>query len=342
MTLANLYLSRPGTRLPVDCYDNDRIIELVKKNYRGSKLAWVAIEAAIIKILGKCNTKVRYLDFDPSSRVAGYAADAARDCIEKNNADLNDIDMVIFGGVAREYFEPATAMEVCTNLGIAETHAFDVTTACVGHLEAVQAACAYLTLHDDYQTALVVTAELTREFLSFDIQSLRDLQYKVAGLTIGNGAAAFLVSKRPFGNGSLKIVSTDTYSIPSHWDLCQVPIHGTFTSSSTELMKLHRHIIPRLKVLFEKLGWEPNDVSHYCFHQPSEFMTQKVLSKVGADLERGVYTHHLYGNNASATIGIVMNHLLSQKELSSGEKLMLGSAASGFTMATISGIWMNS
>ncbi|MBN2528676.1 MAG: hypothetical protein JXR76_19965 [Deltaproteobacteria bacterium] len=335
----NLYLSKPGVRIPEDRYDNDRIVDLVKQNYRGNRVAWVAIEAAIRKILGKCNTKVRYLDFDRNSRVAGYAADAARDCLSKNNATLNDVDLVIFGGVARQYFEPATAMEVCTNLGITETHAFDVTSACVGHLESVQTACGYLSMHTDYRTALVVTAELTQEFLSFDIQSLSDLQYKAAGLTIGNGAAAFLISKNPWPGGCMRIVSTDTYSMPAHWDLCQVPIRGTFSSSSTELMKLHKHIIPRLKVVLEKLGWDPNDVAHYCFHQPSEFMTQKVLAKVGADLDKGVYTHHIYGNNASATIGIVLDYLLSQKELSSGEKLMLGSAASGFTMATISGIW---
>ncbi|MBN2718145.1 MAG: hypothetical protein JXX14_20030 [Deltaproteobacteria bacterium] len=340
MMKSKLYLSRPGIRIPEDSYDNDRIIEMVKGNYRGNRVAWVAIEAAIRKILHKCNTRVRYLDFDTDSRVAGYAADAARDCVAKNNTNLENIDLVIFGGVARQYFEPATAMEVCTQLGITETHAFDVTSACVGHLEAIQTACAYLNMHEDYRTALVVTAELTQEFLSFDIQSLTDLAYKVAGLTVGNGAAAFLVSKSPWPTGCLDVIAADTYSMPAHWELCQVPIRGTFQSASTELMRLHKYIIPRLEVVLNRLGWAPNDVAHYCFHQPSEFMTQKVLSKVGADLGRGVYTHHIYGNNASATIGIVMDYLLSQKELNQGDRLMLGSAASGFTMATIAGEWV--
>jgi len=82
----------------------------------------------------------------------------------------NGVSLIIFGGIAREYFEPATAMEVAQILGIKETHAFDVTTACVGHLEATQVACSYLNMYDHYRTALICTAELTREFLSFDIQ----------------------------------------------------------------------------------------------------------------------------------------------------------------------------
>ncbi|MBN2343496.1 MAG: hypothetical protein JXX29_04850 [Deltaproteobacteria bacterium] len=340
MTMPELYLSKPGIHVPDTRYDNAAIIDLVKQNYKGNKLAWTAIEAATKKILSKCNTQVRYLDFNPESRVAAYAAKAAANCLERNSTALDDVDLVIFGGVAREYFEPATAMEVCANLGITQTHAFDVTSACVGHLEAVQVACAYLNMHDDYETALVCTAELSREFLSFDIQTLTDLQYKAAGLTIGNAAACFLVSKNPWSNGCVRVVSTDTHSLPNHWSLCQVPIHGTFSSSSTELMKLHKYIAPRLMEVLKKLGWDPNEVAHYLFHQPSEFMTRKVLSKIGAELDRGVYTHHLYGNNASATIGVVFDYLLSQREPQKDEKLMLGSAASGFTMATVAGIWV--
>lgn len=340
MMNSELYLSKPGIALPKDCYDNAAITEMVKKNYKGNRVAWKAIEAAIGKILKRCNTELRYLDFDPNSRVADYAVQAAKNCLERNSTSVEDVDLVIFGGVAREYFEPATAMEVSMKLGIEETHAFDVTTACVGHLEAVQVACAYLNMHDHYQTALVCTSELSREFITYDIQSVSELQYKAAGLTIGNAASCFLVSKEPWSNGCVRIISTDTYSMPSHWKLCQVPIHGTFTSSSTDIMKLYKHIIPRLRILLDKLSWSANDIAHYIFHQPSEFMTQKILSKLGADLDRGVYTHHLYGNNASATTGVVFNHLLEQLEPSVDDKLMLGSAASGFTMATLAGIWV--
>ena len=205
-------------------------------------------------------------------------------------------------------------MEVAHKLGIRETHALDVTTACVGHLEAIQVAMGYLNMHEHYQTALVTTAELSREFLSLDIQTPSDLYLKAAGLTIGNAAACMLVSKKPWSGGCVKLISADTFSLPSHWELCQVPIHGQFISSSTELMKLHRNIAPRLKVVFERIGWQANDVDHYVFHQPSEYMTRKILSTIGADEAKGIYTHHLYGNN--------------------------GSAASGFTMMTAAGIWM--
>lgn len=340
MSLIPIYISKPGVCFPEKRYNNEDIIEEVRHRFKGDEKTWQGIRGAILKVFAKCNTQTRYLDFNPESRVAGYAADAARICLKRNNRSIKDVDLIIFAGIAREYFEPATAMEVAATLGIKETHAFDVTTACVGHLEALQVASSYINMSDRYQTALICTGELTREFLDFDVQSTRDLYLKAAGLTIGNAAAAMLVSRTPFDGGCIRLIGTDTHSLPSHWSLCQVPIHGRFLSSATELMKLHKYIAPRLKIVLENLGWQPNDVDHYVFHQPSEFMTKKILSKIGADIERGIYTHHLYGNNASATVGVVYNELLKQRPPKPGDKMMLGSAASGFTMVTTSGEWM--
>mgnify|MGYP001066252687 CR=1 FL=1 len=35
------------------------------------------------------------------------------------------LDLLIYGGIAREYFEPATAMEIASKLGTGPIHAFD-------------------------------------------------------------------------------------------------------------------------------------------------------------------------------------------------------------------------
>jgi 3-oxoacyl-[acyl-carrier-protein] synthase III len=340
MSFPTVYLSLPGVCFPENRFTNDDIIKKLQKNYRGSVKSWPSIESAVRRVLEICNTKVRYLDLDPSSRVAKYAAKAALQCLDRNSTRLDEIDLVIFSGIAREYFEPATAMEVAQTLGIKQTHAFDVTTACVGQLEAIQIACAYLNMYEHYRTALICTAELSREFLSFDIQSTKDLYLKAAGLTIGNAASCMLVRKEPWQGGCVRLITANTYSLPKHWELCQVPIHGTFQSSSTELMKLHKYIVPQVKKFLGQLNWKANDVDYYIFHQPSETATKKVIGGVGANLDRGIYTHHLYGNNASATIGVVFDHLLKEKKLRAGDKLLFGSAAGVFSMVTIAGEWV--
>jgi len=324
---------------PREQFDNEAIIQKVKALYRGPEDQWKSIRSGIEHLLGICGTKVRYMEEDLNARVADYAVAAAKKCLEVNDTDLDEIDLLICGGIPRQYFEPATAMEVGDKLGIRETHAFDVTAACVGHLEAIQAASAYMTMKPHYRRALICTAELTYDYLDYDIQHVKDLRMKGAGLTIGHGAAAMMVTREPLQNGGLRLHALDTFTDPSHWELCQVPIGGKFTSSSVELMRLGKLIPPVTKRNLDALGLDPDDIDHYVFHQPSEVMVRKILEDIGADPEKGVYTHHLYGNTASASVGITYNHLLSEREVKAGDKLVLGSAAAGFSAVMATGTW---
>lgn len=342
MKLPELHLSRPGVSFPDTIVDNAEVIRRVHENYRGDPQAWPLVQAAIQKVFGMCKTRERRLEPDPEARVADYAVEAAKRCLAANEASLDEVDLVICGGIARQYFEPATAMEVSAKLGLNAIHAFDVTTACVGHLEAIQTAAAYLNLHREYRTALVCTSELSGPFLSYDIQGLRDLHMKSAGLTIGNAAACVLLRQEPWPGGGIRLLGMDTFSRPDHWHLCQVPIEGTLMSSSVELMRLGKLIPPRLREYLGAVGWTPDEVDHYVFHQPSETMVRRILEDTGADPSRGVYTHHLYGNTASASVGVTYAHLLEERDVRPGDRIVLGSAAAGFTVVVATGEWTES
>ena len=324
----------PATRV-----DNAEILRRVRAQYRGTDDDWSTLESAIERVFGMCGTKVRYLEPDREARVADYAVAAAKRCLEANHATLDEIDLVICGGIARQYFEPATAMEVAAKLGLERTHAFDVTAACVGHLEAIQTAAAYLSLHDEYRTALVCTSELSGDYLSYDIQQVKDLYMKSAGLTIGNAAACVLLRKTPWPGGGIRLRGIDTHTAPDHWHLCGVPIDGTLFSSSVELMRLGKTIPPLLRKDLGKVGFDPAKVEHYVFHQPSEAIVRRILEDLGADSERGVYTHHLYGNTASASVGVTYQRLLEERTVKQGERIVLGSAAAGFSVVIATGEW---
>jgi len=334
-----LFLSRPGVAFPDHLVDNAQIIARVERHYRGPKSGFSTIQSGIEKIFALCNSKERYLEDSLDARVAEYAARAARHCLEVNGTTFDDVDLLIHGGIPRQYFEPATAMEVADRLGISPGHALDVTAACVGHIEAIHTAVAYMKMHPEYRTALITTAELTYDYIDYDIQEARDLKSKAAGLTIGNAAAAMLLRRRPFPQGGIQIMSVDTHTAPAHWELCTAPIGGKFDSSSVELMRLGVLIPPVMKRNLEKLGLKATDIDHYVFHQPSEVMVRKILDDIGAGQERGVYTHHLYGNTASAAVGVTYHHLLQTQGIRPGAKVVLGSAAAGFTASMVTGTW---
>ena len=343
MSLPELHLSKPGVTLPSTRVDNAEVIRRVRAQFKGTDAEFATIASAIEHVFGLCKTQQRFLEPDEREGIiADYAVSAAKACLEVNGVGLDEVDLVIGGGIARQYFEPATAMEVAAKLGLKRTHAFDVTAACVGHLEALQVAAAYLNMHDSYRTALVFTGELSGQFLSYDIQTVRDLQMKTAGLTIGNAAACLLLRRKPFPGGGIHLRAINTFTAPDHWHLCQVPINGKLVSSSVELMRLGKYIPPWVTERLGALGLKPADIDHYVFHQPSEVMVRKILQDIGVDPEKGVYTHALYGNTASASVAVTFRHLLQERTLRRGDKIALGSAAAGYSMVLAMGEWTGS
>src|SRR5262249_15836450 len=152
------------------------------------------------------------------------------------------------------------------------------------------------------------------------------------GLTIGHAAACVLVRAQPWPGGGVRLLRVDTHSSPKHWELCQVPIDGIFVSSSVELMRLGKLIPPLLERDLAAVGWSPADVDPFVFHQPSEGMVRRILEDLGADPARGIYSHALYGNNASASVGVAFQRLLAERNVRRGDKIVLGSAAAGFSV----------
>jgi 3-oxoacyl-[acyl-carrier-protein] synthase III len=339
VSLPELYLSKPGVAFPATCVDNAEILRRVRERYRGPEQDFPIIQSAIERVFRLSGSKQRYLEPDSAARVADYAVSAARQCLQVNDVALDEVDLVICGGIARQYFEPATAMEVAAKLGLAKTHAFDVTAACVGHLEAIQAAAGYLSVHDHYRTALVCTSELSGNYLSYDIQQVGDLYMKSAGLTIGNAAACVLLRRRAFPGGGIRLLALNTTTAPDHWELCQVPIDGTLVSSSIELMRLGKLVPPWVTERLAAIGLAPDDIDHYVLHQPSESIIRKIIEDMGVNSDKGVFTHSIYGNTASASVGVGYNHLLAERSLRRGDKLVLGSAAAGFSMVMATGEW---
>lgn len=339
MPLPPIYLSAPTVILPSTRLDNEEVIARVRGNYRGDLRRWPMLEAGMRRVLERCATGVRYLEEDDGVRVGDYAARAANACLQTQNVSPSEVDLFINGSVAREYFEPGTAMEAAAKCGIESVHAFDVTSACAGQMEGLHIASSYLSLYDHYRKALVVSAELTRSFLCFDIQSIKELVTKAAGLTIGNAANAWLMSREPFEGGCLRVLGFRNHSVPGHWHLCSAPIDGTFTSLSADLFKLNHLVAPEVRRLVDQVGWRVQDVDHFVFHQPSESVLLGVLKDLGVDPSKGILTHHLYANTVSTTVGLTMHELLTQGRVRPGDKLILGTAAAGFSMVSLAGIW---
>lgn len=339
MTLPAMYLSAPATVLPGIGVDNDEVIARVRKSFRGKTEDWTPIEQSIRYVFDRCNSKLRYLEPDTALSPGEFAAQAAAACLDANGVSATDLDLLVYGGIARDAFEPATAAEVAGRLGARPLQVLDVTCACAGLIEALHVVAGYFALHDEIRTALVCAGEITRDRVTYDIQSLEDVAVDVAGLTLGNAAAAFLVTREPLPGGGARIVGMTHKTLSENWALCRAPVDGHFESKSKELFALGIHVPPEIRRLLDDAGWSPEDVPHYAFHQPSEASVERVLTEIGAKPNAGVYTHSLFGNTATTSWVLALDHRIKEGAVQSGDKIVLASAAAGFTIVSAAAVW---
>lgn len=339
MNLPCAYLSRPAVVTPDAALDNDAVLARVRQAFRGPPSEWAPIEQGIRYVFDRCNTQLRYIEPDFSLSPGEFASQAATACLWENGVDPSTVDLLVYGGIAREAFEPATAAEVAGRLGATPLHAFDVTCACAGLVEALHVVAGYFALHDELRTALVCAGELMRDRVTCDIQSTEDVAVRAAGLTLGNAAAAFLVTREPLPAGSARLVGFRHKTLAEHYGLCTAPVDGPFLSHSKELFALAVHVPPEIQSLVATAGWTPQDVDHYIFHQPSEAILERVFDALGARPEARVHTHSLFGNTASTSWALALDHRLKHGTVQSGDKLVIASAASGFTTVGAAAVW---
>jgi 3-oxoacyl-[acyl-carrier-protein] synthase-3 len=325
--------------MPDTALDNESVLSQVHENFRGPASEWDPIAQGVEYVLGRCNTQIRYVDPDQTLSPGEFASRAATACLFENGVEASEVDLLIYGGIAREAFEPATAAEVAGRLGATPLHAFDVTCACAGLVEALHVVAGYFALHPELKTALVCAGELWRDNVTYDLQSLEDVANLAAGLTLGNAAAAFLVTRQALPGGSARLLGFRHKTLAEHYDLCTAPIDGHFVSRSKELFALGVHVPPEVQQLLASTGWAGEDVDHYIFHQPSQAILERVFDALGARPEACVHTHSLYGNTASTSWAVALNHRLKHGTVDNGDKLVIASAASGFTIVCATAVW---
>ena len=156
------------------------------------------------------------------------ATEAARRALEHSNVSSRDIGVMIYAGVCREQFEPATACGVAANLGISpDASVFDVSNACLGVLNGMVDIANRIEL-GQIRAGMVVSCETAREIIDYTIQRLlEDMNMEaftksLATLTGGSGAVAVLLTDGSFSREKRhRLLGGVTKAAPEHHLLCR-------------------------------------------------------------------------------------------------------------------------
>ncbi len=171
------------------------------------------------------------------------ATAAARKALAKANFSAKDVDVLIYAGVCREGFEPATACAVAANLGISPDGAvFDISNACLGVLNGVVEVANRIEL-GQADAGLVVSCETAREINENVIErmvntkSLDLYRSSVATLTGGSGAVAVLVTSANISDTKRrKLIGGVTKNAPQHHALCRWGLESMFPAPIERLL----------------------------------------------------------------------------------------------------------
>lgn len=160
--------------------------------------------------------------------VTAGAAAAANKALADAGLDGSDIEVLIYAGVCREHFEPATACAVGDAIGVSQdASVYDISNACLGVMNGIIDIANRIELKQ-IRCGMVVACESAREIVDIAInrmladQSMETFRDSIATLTGGSGAAAVILT-----DGSLpttnrrRLLGAAHKAAPQHHRLCR-------------------------------------------------------------------------------------------------------------------------
>lgn len=166
--------------------------------------------------------------WEPGFRLSAGAAAAGRKALNRAGIQPKDVDVLIYAGVCREQFEPATACAVAAELGISsDATMYDLSNACLGVLNGVIEVANRIEL-GQCDVGLVVSCETAREINEIAIDrvnrsdSVDIFRQSLATFTGGSGAVAVLVTRDTVSAAKRRrLVGGAAKNAPEFHNLCR-------------------------------------------------------------------------------------------------------------------------
>jgi len=256
----------------------------------------------------------------PNTPISQGAIAAAKKSLQERNISPEDIGAVVYAGVCREHFEPATACQVAAALGVRGNAAvYDTSNACLGVLNGVLDIANRIEL-GQIRAGLVVACESSREINEIMIQQMLDhpsmelFSTSLATLTGGSGAAAVLLtdgsftpSRRPKLLGGINIAE------PQHHTLCRWGIKSDSPENHIPYMQTDAVAVMKHGVELGKRTWDlfareldltTDKIDKVICHQVGEAHQKLILQTIGISPEKDFTSFEFLGNMGTVSLPV--------------------------------------
>ena len=291
-------------------------------------------------------------------RLSEGAVLAARRALAAAEVRADQVGTLIYGGVCREYFEPATACRVASELGISpEATVYDISNACLGVLNGIIEVANRIEL-GQIRCGLVVSSETAREINDIMIErmcqerSMDCFKLSVATLTGGSGAVAVLLSDGSFSRERRRrLLGGVTRTAPEHHGLCRWGIEALrpldphrflqFTSTDSAAVLTHgvELGIRTWQAFLRKLGWVKDQIDKVICHQVGSAHRDTILRSLGISLEKDFSTFPYLGNIGTVSLPLTAALAEDREILRPGDRVAFLGIGSGLTCLMLGVDW---
>jgi 3-oxoacyl-[acyl-carrier-protein] synthase-3 len=293
--------------------------------------------------------------WDPGYPVSRGAAAAARHALEAARMRADQVDALIYAGVCRELFEPATACRVAAEIGVGPDAAVhDVSNACLGVLNGMVDVANRIEL-GQIKAGLVVACETAREINDITIDRMLEsktmdaFKYSLATLTGGSGAIAVLLTDGSFaGGGRRRLLGGALQTAPQFHALCRWGIEAIkpwayqqfAATDSAAVLKNGVELGARTWAAFlRKLGWVREQIDKVICHQVGSGHQESILKALGIDPEKEFCTYPYLGNIGTVSLPITAALAEDREFLKPGDRVAFLGIGSGLNCLMLGIEW---
>ena len=256
----------------------------------------------------------------PNTPISQGAIAASLKALQGRSITPQDLGAVIYAGVCREHFEPATACQVAAALGVQGSAAvYDISNACLGILNGVLDIANRIEL-GQIRAGLVMACESSREINEITIRRLLEhpgmelFTSSLATFTGGSGAAAVLLtdgsftpSRRPKLLGGVNIAE------PQHHTLCRWGIKAGLVENHVPYMQTDAVAVMKHGVKLGKKTWDAllaelelttDRVDKVICHQVGDAHQKLILQTIGIAPEKDFTTFEFLGNMGTVSLPV--------------------------------------
>ncbi len=290
-------------------------------------------EASIFKRTGI--KERRYASADKAT--SDLVCEAIKQLLKNTDKKIEDIECIIVGTLTPDYFFPSTAVSAINKLGATKAWGFDLSAACSGFCYGLDIASSLIEV-GKIRNAIVCGAEKMSA-------TLNNFDYKT-GILFGDGAGAVLLEatedESMIIKGSLCKVEAD--------DMNDVYFKTPFSSKdwNNEKFELAGHkvykngvslTIDTINEYLEAKSLSLSDFDYIVPHQANMRMLSEIAKGLSLELSSFLINIEKTGNTGGASIPICLSEFYKLGKIKKGDRLLLCSFGSGYTISVIDLIW---